>query len=65
MNGAWLVVVAAGRGERLGRSEPKAFVPLAGHPLVSYCLESAAASDATSPPHCASTLQTRAWAYWM
>lgn len=37
------VVVAAGRGERLGGSVPKAFVPLAGRPLLAYSLEALAA----------------------
>lgn len=32
------VVVAAGRGRRLGRSEPKAFVTVAGRPLLAYSL---------------------------
>ncbi len=33
------LIAAAGRGERLGRSEHKAFVTLAGKPLVGYALE--------------------------
>jgi 2-C-methyl-D-erythritol 4-phosphate cytidylyltransferase len=33
------VVVAAGRGERLGRAIPKAFVPLAGRPLLWHALQ--------------------------
>jgi len=33
------LVVGAGRGERLGRGEPKAFVPLAGRPLIAHALE--------------------------
>jgi len=32
------VVVAGGRGRRLGRPEPKAFVPVAGRPLLAYSL---------------------------
>lgn len=44
MSDAWVVVVAAGRGERLQRGVPKAWVPLEGRPLVAYCLEAAAAS---------------------
>lgn len=32
------VVVAAGRGDRLGVSLPKGFVPLAGRPLMTYSL---------------------------
>ena len=39
------VVVAAGRGRRLGRSEPKAFVPVAGRPLVAYSLAALRAVD--------------------
>ncbi|MFW5960610.1 MAG: 2-C-methyl-D-erythritol 4-phosphate cytidylyltransferase [Chitinivibrionales bacterium] len=33
------VIVAGGRGERLGMNAPKAFVPLNGKPLFSYSLE--------------------------
>lgn len=33
------LVVGAGRGERLGRAEPKAFVPLAGRPLIAHAIE--------------------------
>jgi 2-C-methyl-D-erythritol 4-phosphate cytidylyltransferase len=33
------LVVGAGRGERLGRAEPKAFVPLAGRPLIAHALD--------------------------
>src|SRR5579885_515369 len=32
------IIVAAGSGSRLGRGEPKAFVPLAGKALLSYSL---------------------------
>jgi 2-C-methyl-D-erythritol 4-phosphate cytidylyltransferase len=35
----WAVVVAAGRGERLGLDRPKAFAPLAGRPLLAESLE--------------------------
>jgi 2-C-methyl-D-erythritol 4-phosphate cytidylyltransferase len=42
---AWLVLVAAGQGERLGHDEPKAFVPLGGRPLIAYALEAAAESE--------------------
>lgn len=35
----WAVVVAAGRGERLGTDTPKAFAPLAGRPLLAESLE--------------------------
>jgi 2-C-methyl-D-erythritol 4-phosphate cytidylyltransferase len=36
------LVVGAGRGERLAREEPKAFVPLAGRPLIAHALETLA-----------------------
>jgi 2-C-methyl-D-erythritol 4-phosphate cytidylyltransferase len=32
------IIVAAGSGSRLGTSLPKAFVPLAGHPILFYSL---------------------------
>lgn len=35
----WAVLVAAGRGERLGTDAPKAFAPLAGRPLLAESLE--------------------------
>lgn len=35
-----IVVVAAGSGTRLGRAEPKAFVPVAGRTLLEHALES-------------------------
>jgi 2-C-methyl-D-erythritol 4-phosphate cytidylyltransferase len=35
----WAVVVAAGRGERLGLERPKAFAKLAGRPLLGESLE--------------------------
>jgi len=35
----WAVLVAAGRGERLGGDRPKAFAPLAGRPLLAESLE--------------------------
>jgi 2-C-methyl-D-erythritol 4-phosphate cytidylyltransferase len=38
--------VAAGRGARLGGETPKAFVTLAGQPLIFYALEAAARSAA-------------------
>jgi 2-C-methyl-D-erythritol 4-phosphate cytidylyltransferase len=44
--GAWLVVVAAGRGERLGAELPKAVVAVGGRPLFTYAVESAAESGA-------------------
>jgi 2-C-methyl-D-erythritol 4-phosphate cytidylyltransferase len=34
-----LIIAAAGRGSRLGRDEPKALVPLAGRPLISWTLD--------------------------
>lgn len=34
-----LIVAAAGMGSRLGREEPKALVPLAGRPLISWTLD--------------------------
>lgn len=42
----WLIVVAAGKGERLGPGEPKAFREISGSPVFSLSLESAAASGA-------------------
>lgn len=44
MNETWVVIVAAGRGERLGRDRPKAFVELAGRPLAAYSVEAAGAA---------------------
>ena len=38
------LVLAAGRGERLGASIPKAFLPLAGRPLVVRSIEALAAA---------------------
>lgn len=38
-----MIIAAAGRGERLGARENKAFVPLSGQPLVWYALEVARA----------------------
>jgi 2-C-methyl-D-erythritol 4-phosphate cytidylyltransferase len=38
-----LIIAAAGMGSRLGRDEPKALVPLAGRPLISWTLEAIAA----------------------
>src|SRR5919199_5252055 len=35
----WAVLVAAGRGERLGSDRPKAFANLRGRPLVAESLE--------------------------
>ncbi|MEI6448079.1 MAG: 2-C-methyl-D-erythritol 4-phosphate cytidylyltransferase, partial [Actinomycetes bacterium] len=36
---ATALVVAAGRGERLGSDGPKAFVVLGGRPMVAWCLD--------------------------
>jgi len=33
------IIVAAGRGERLGAGKPKALVPLAGQPMVRYAVD--------------------------
>ena len=33
------IIVAAGRGQRLGASLPKAYVPLQGKPIIEYSLE--------------------------
>lgn len=41
----WAVLVAAGRGERLGGDRPKAFAPLHGRPLLAESLERLEASD--------------------
>lgn len=40
------LLLAAGRGERLGAASPKAFVELAGRPLLQWSLDVLAASDA-------------------
>jgi len=42
-----LLIVAAGSGTRLGRVEPKALVPLAGRPLISWALASFASGGYT------------------
>jgi 2-C-methyl-D-erythritol 4-phosphate cytidylyltransferase len=39
------LVVAAGRGDRLGHELPKAFVPLAGRPMLLHALAAMAAAD--------------------
>ena len=39
MSPVWAVLAAAGRGERLGADRPKAFVGLAGRPLLAESLE--------------------------
>lgn len=38
-----LIIAAAGMGSRLGRSEPKALVPLLGRPLICWTLDAFAA----------------------
>ena len=43
--GVWAVLVAAGRGERLGSERPKAFAKLAGQPLLAESLVRLEASD--------------------
>jgi 2-C-methyl-D-erythritol 4-phosphate cytidylyltransferase len=45
MSGVWAVLVAAGRGERLGDDRPKAFTGLAGRPLLAESLERLEGSD--------------------
>jgi len=40
------LVVAAGRGERLGSGGPKAFVMVAGRPMIDWSLEALRAADA-------------------
>ena len=44
MAGVWAVLVAAGRGERLGLDRPKAFARLNGRPLLAESLERLEAS---------------------
>jgi 2-C-methyl-D-erythritol 4-phosphate cytidylyltransferase len=41
----WAVIVAAGRGERLGLDRPKAFAKLRGRPLLAESLERLEGSD--------------------
>lgn len=43
--GVWAILVAAGAGERLGASRPKAFVGLGGRPLLAESLERLERSD--------------------
>ena len=45
MSATWAVIVAAGRGERLGVDRPKAFVKLGGRALLAESLERLEASD--------------------
>jgi 2-C-methyl-D-erythritol 4-phosphate cytidylyltransferase len=44
----WLILVAAGRGERLGGDVPKALRELGGRPLFAYALEAAAKSESVT-----------------
>src|ERR687895_1565169 len=41
----WAVIVAAGRGERLGLDRPKAFAKLGGRPMLAESLERLDGSD--------------------
>lgn len=45
MSSTWAVVVAAGRGDRLGLDRPKAFAKLGGRPLLAESLERLEGSD--------------------
>jgi len=45
VSATWAVIVAAGRGERLGSDRPKAFAKLAGRVLLAESLERFEASD--------------------
>jgi 2-C-methyl-D-erythritol 4-phosphate cytidylyltransferase len=45
VSGAWAVIVAAGRGERLGSDRPKAFAKLNGRALLAESLERLEASE--------------------
>jgi len=45
VTGVWAVLVAAGRGERLGGERPKAFARLGGRPLLAESLERLERSD--------------------
>ena len=48
MEGAVAVVLAAGSGERLGQDRPKAFVELAGRPLLAHAVGAALACPGVS-----------------
>ena len=62
------IVVAAGSGERLGAGRPKAFVALAGRPMVAWSLDALAAAGvprvvvAVPPGHGAAAEETLAGA---
>jgi 2-C-methyl-D-erythritol 4-phosphate cytidylyltransferase len=43
------VIAAAGSGERLGAGGPKAFVPLAGRPLIEWSLDAFARAESIGP----------------
>lgn len=45
---AWAVVVAAGRGTRLGSRTPKALTPLRGEPLLAWSLDAIAKASSLS-----------------
>lgn len=45
MSSTWAVIVAAGRGDRLGLDRPKAFAKLNGRPLLAESLERLEASE--------------------
>ena len=45
MSSTWAVVVAGGRGDRLGLDRPKAFAKLGGRPLLAESLERLEGSD--------------------
>ena len=45
MSSTWAVVVAAGRGDRIGLDRPKAFAKLGGRPLLAESLERLERSD--------------------
>jgi 2-C-methyl-D-erythritol 4-phosphate cytidylyltransferase len=45
VSGTWAVIVAAGKGERLGGDRPKAFAKLGGRVLLAESLERLEASD--------------------
>jgi 2-C-methyl-D-erythritol 4-phosphate cytidylyltransferase len=42
------LIVAAGRGERLGRGQPKALVPLAGRPMLHWSVDALRGVDAVT-----------------
>jgi 2-C-methyl-D-erythritol 4-phosphate cytidylyltransferase len=44
-----VIIAAAGSGERLGAGGPKAFVPLAGRPMIDWSLRAARAARSVGP----------------